>query len=108
MIRAPGVRSLQILLLAAIRVVDAAVQQQLAGAAFDGSERHLGKERHGVLIELGPTHGIEVVEQTNAVVIPAPPEIAGQRPQTLLRRRDETVERARLADNRGDLRSGFA
>ena len=43
--------------------------------------------------------GIEIAKEADAVVIPAPPEIAGERPEAFLGGRDEAVERARLADD---------
>ena len=58
----------------------------------------------GIVIQLPPAHRIQVAEQAGGIVVPAPPEIARQRPQPFLRRSDETVERAGLADHRRDLR----
>ena len=62
----------------------------------------------GIVIELPPAHGIEVAEQTAGIVVPAPPQVARQRPQALLRRSDEAVQGARFADDRSHLGSGLA
>ena len=61
----------------------------------------------GIVIELPPAHRIEVAEQAGGVVVPAPPQIARQRPEPLLRGRDEAVERARFAHHRRHLRGGL-
>ncbi len=49
------------------------------------------------MIELAPPQRIEFAKQTTRIVIPAPPEVAGQGPEPLLDRRDETVEGAGFA-----------
>ena len=105
--RAPGAVGLQIFLLAAVRVVDPAVQHQFARAALERRQRHLGQQRDGIVIQLPPAHRIQIAEQAGGIVVPAPPQIARQRPQPFLRRRDEAIERARLADHRRNLRGGF-
>ena len=105
--RAPGAVCLQVLLAAAVDVVDAAVQDEFGGAALDLAERHFVEQRDGILVELAPADGIEVAKQIDAVVIPAPPDVARERPEALLCRGDETVEGAGFADNRGDLVGGI-
>ena len=101
--RAPGAVGLQILLLAAVGVVDAAVQHQLGGAALDLVERNFVEQGDGILIRLAPARRVEIAKEADAVVVPTPPEIARERPEALLRRGDEAVEGARLADDGRDL-----
>ena len=103
---APGAVCPQIFLLAAIDIVDAAMQTEFGGAAFDFSQGHLVEQRDGILIELPPAGGIEIAKQADAVVVPTPAEIAGDRPKTLLGRGYEPIESARLADYRRDLGGG--
>ncbi len=59
------------------------------------------------MIQLAPAHRIQVAKQADGIVIPAPPQVARQRPQPLLRGRDEAIERAGFADHRRDLRGGL-
>ena len=73
---APGAVGLQILLLATVGVVDAAMQHQLCGAALDLVQRHFVEKGDGVLIRLAPACGAEIAKEADAVVVPAPPEIA--------------------------------
>ena len=98
----------QIFLLAAVDIIDAAMQTEFSGAAFDFSQGHLVEQRDGILIQLPPAGGIEIAKQADAVVVPTPAEIAGDRPKTLLGRGDEPVQRARLADHGRDLAGGFS
>ena len=97
---------LQILLHAAVGVVDAAVERQLGRALLDLVDRNLLQQRHRVVPELAPQHRIELAEQAGRVVVPAPPQILRERRQALVRRRDELPERPRLAHDRRQLRSG--
>ena len=69
-------------------------------------DRDLLQQRDRVVVELAPQHRIELAEQAGRVVVPAPPEVLRQRAQPLVRRRDELPERARLADDRRELRAG--
>ena len=73
------------------------MQDEFGGARFEFVERILVQQRDGTVIELTPAQRIEIVEQAGGIVIPAPPQVAGQRPESLLNRRDETVERAGFA-----------
>jgi len=75
------------------------VQDEFGGARFEFVERIFVQERDGTVIELSPAQRIEIAEQAGSIVIPAPPQVAGQRPEPLLGRRDKTVERAGLADH---------
>ncbi len=104
---APGAVGLEVLLLAAVGVVDAAVQHQLGGATLDLVERHLVEEGDWVLVRLAPACWVEIAEEADAVVVPAPPEIAGERPEALLRGGDEAVEGAGFADDGCDLVGGL-
>jgi hypothetical protein len=97
----------QIFALAAIRVVDAAVQHEFRRALFERSERNFAEHRNRIVIELAPGHRIDVAEQRRRIAVPAPPEIAREGPEALLHRRDETIEAARLADDGRDLRRGL-
>src|ERR1019366_8296020 len=90
--RTPGSLRTLMLAQAAIGVVDAAVQGKFGGARFEFGERILVQQRDGTVIELAPTLRIEFAEQADGIVIPAPPQVAGQRPEPFLDGRDETVE----------------
>jgi len=59
------------------------------------------------VIELAPAQRIEIAENAGGIVIPTPPEVASQRPQPLLRRRDKAIQRARLAHHRRNLSRSF-
>ena len=100
---APGAVGLQVLLLAAVGVVDASVQHQLCGATLDLVQRHFVEKRDWVLVRLAPACGAEVAKEADAVVVPTPPEIAGEGPEALLRRGDEAIEGAGFADDGRDL-----
>jgi hypothetical protein len=64
---------------------------------FKFGERILVQQRDGTVVELAPAQRVEVAEQAAGIVIPAPPQVAGQGPEPLLGRRDETVEGAGFA-----------
>ena len=78
--RAPGALGILVLAQAAIGVVDAAVEDEFGGARFQFGERVLVQQRDRTMIELAPAQRIEVAEQARGIVVPAPPQIAGQRP----------------------------
>ena len=101
---APGTIGSQIFLLAAIGVINAAVQHQFSGAAFQLRERNLRQQRDGIVVQFAETHRIQIAEQAGGIVVPAPPQVSRDGPQALLHRRDEAVQRARLADHRRHLR----
>ena len=103
----PGAVRVEILALAAIGIVDAAVQHQFTGAPFHHGQRNLRKQGDRIVIELPPAHRIEVAEQTAGVVVPTPPQVARQRPQPFLGGSDKAVERAGFADHRADLGRGL-
>ena len=94
----------QIFLQPTVRVIDAAVQHQFASAPLNGGERHFREQRDRVVVQFAETHGIEFAEDAGDFVIPAPPQIAGQRPETFLRGRDEAGQIAGFADHGRDLR----
>ena len=73
------------------------MQGEFGGARFEFGERILVQQRDRTVIELTPAQRIEIAEQAGGIVIPAPPQVAGQRPEPLLGRRDETVEGAGFA-----------
>ena len=95
----------QVLLHPAIGVVDAAVQRQLGDALFELFDGDLLQQRDGVVAALAPEDGIQLAEQARRVVVPAPPEVLRERRQPLMRGRDDLAERARLADDRRQLRA---
>src|ERR1035438_9549265 len=76
----PSAILLQILALAAVGVVDSAVQHEFSGAAFDLRERYFGEQRDRIVIQLPPAVRIEIEKQTSGVIVPAPPQIASERP----------------------------
>ncbi len=63
---APGAVRLEIFLLAAVGVVDPAVQHQFAGAALDAGQRHLAEQRDRIVVELPPARRIEVAKQARS------------------------------------------
>ncbi len=73
------------------------MQGEFGGARFEFLERILVQQRDRTVIELTPAQRIEIAEQAGGIVVPAPPQVAGQRPEPLLDRRDETVEGAGFA-----------
>src|ERR1700680_3370735 len=105
--RSPGPVCRKILPLAAVGVVDPAVQHQFPSAALDLCQRDLPQERDGVVIELHPAHWIEVEEQTAGIVVPTPPQVSGERPEPLLGGSDEAIESAGLAHHGRDLGGGL-
>ena len=102
----PGAVGMEILLLAAVAVVDAAVQDEFRGAAFDFTEGNFTEQRDGILIQLAPANRIQIAKEADTVVVPAPPEIAGQGPEALLSGGDEAIEGAGFADHRRDFTGG--
>ena len=79
------------------------MQNQLPRPAFDPRQGKLGQQRDGIVIKLPPADGIKIAKQAAGIVIPAPPNIAGERPKPLLGRCDEAIEGASLADDGRDL-----
>src|SRR5437762_12109606 len=98
--RSPGAVRAKILLLAAVRVIDPAVEHQFLGAALDSRQGNLCQQGDGIVIQLAPAYGIEVAEQAGGIMIPAPPQVSGERPESLPGRSDEPVESACLAHHR--------
>ena len=84
------------------------MKHQLSGAAFQPGKWNLVEQGNRVVVEFSPAHRVQVAEQTGGILIPAPPQIAGERPELLLGRGDKAVERASFADDRRDLGGGFA
>ena len=104
--RAPGVRRGQVFLHAPVGVIDAAVQHELRRALFQRVDGNLLEQRHRIVADLAPEHRVDVAEQADRGFVPAPPEIARERRQPLMRGRDELPQRARFADDRGELGAG--
>src|SRR5262249_33931194 len=105
--RAPSTIVVEVLAEAAVSVVDASMQDELGGTRFKLFQRELSQQRNRVLIEFAPARGIEIEKQAGGVMVPAPPQIAGQRPQAFLNWRDKAVEGTRFTDNWCQLRCGF-
>src|ERR1039458_7072736 len=82
--RTPGSLRILVLAQATIGVVDPAVQDEFGGARFELVERILVQQRDGAVIELTRQQRTEIAEQSGGIVIPAPPQVAGQRPEPLL------------------------
>ncbi len=55
------------------------------------------------MIGFAETSRVEIVKEADTIGVPAPPEIAGEGPETLLRGGDEAVEGAGFADDGSDL-----
>ncbi len=64
------------------------------------------EQRDGVVIELAPQHRIERPEQTDRVVVPAPPHVAGQRLEPVVRGHHELSDGAGLRNDRRELGAG--
>ena len=106
-LRAPGLVGAQILLLAAVAIIDAAVEHQFGGAPLQLLGGNLAEQGDGILIELRPAGRIQIAKQADAIRVPAPPDIVGERPEAFLGGRDEALEGARLADDRRHLVGRF-
>jgi hypothetical protein len=76
----------QILLHPAVGVVDAAVELELLRALLERFDGNLLQERNRVVIELSPADRIELAEERRRIVVPAPPQIPGERVEPLVRR----------------------
>ena len=87
---APSAVGLQILALAAVSVIDAAVQHQIARAGLELIEMHLTQQRYGVVVVMAPAVGVELPEQQRGIMVPTPGKVARNGPQALLDRRDES------------------
>src|SRR5208283_2121935 len=97
--RSPGALGFFVLAQAAIGIVDAAMQGELAGARLQSFERILIQQRDRTVIELTPAQGVDFAKQPGRIVIPAPPQITGQRPEPFLHRSNETVKGSGFAHN---------
>ena len=104
--RAPGVARAQVLLKAAVGVVDAAVQRQLRGPLLELVDRDLLQQGHRIVVERAPEDRIELAEEAGRIRVPAPPQVLRERAQPLMRRGDELPERPRFRDDRRQLRAG--
>src|SRR5579862_6209403 len=105
--RSPCAVGIEIFALAAIGVVDPAVQHKLAGTTLNYVQGNFRQQRDRIVIELPPAYGVEIAKQTAGIVVPTPPEVAGQSPQPFLSRRDKTIQGSRFADYRTDLSGGL-
>ena len=76
--RAPGLRRLHVLDPAAIRAVDAGVQDLFAAALFELVGGVFLQERNGVMRKLRPADRIDFAKDRRDLGLPAPPIIAGQ------------------------------
>ena len=100
---APGSIGFQILAHAPVGVIHAAVKHQLGRPGIQPGEGHLTQKCNRVVVEFAPARRIEIKEKAGRVVIPTPPEIAGQGPETLLQGSNEAIERTGLAHDRRHL-----
>src|SRR5271166_822737 len=94
--RAPGSVCLKVLAVAAVGVVNPAVQHQFPGTALDLCCGNLSKQRYGIVVKLPPAYGVEVAEQAAGVMVPTPPHVAGQCPEPLLGGSNQAVESSGL------------
>src|SRR5215468_8258338 len=101
----PSAVGLQVFALAAESVVDAAVQHHFAGAPLNAGKRNFTQERNWIVIELVPADRIEIAENTDGIVVPAPADVTSQSPEALLGGSDKAVKSAGLADHGGYLTS---
>ena len=104
--RAPCARGGEVFLHSPIGVVDATVQRELRDPLLEPVHGQSLEQRDGIVVELAPEDGIQLAEQGRCVAVPTPPEILRQRQQPLMAGRDEEPTRARLADDRRQLRPG--
>ena len=84
--RAPGPIGFEVFELCAAGrcVIDPAMKHQFACSALDLRERNFAQHGHRIVIKLPPAHWIQVAEQAGRIVVPGPPDIAGQRPKPFL------------------------
>src|SRR5208282_4984757 len=66
MFRAPGVVGLHILLLAAVDIIDAAVQGKFRGPALDLAEGKFIQKCDRILIQFAPARGVEIAKKGDA------------------------------------------
>ena len=94
----------KVLALAAIGVVDPAVQCELAGPLMERGEWYLRQERNRIVLEFSPAGGRDLSKETGRIDVPTPPEVSREGPELLLAGLDELVEAARFGDDRRHLR----
>src|SRR3989442_5156566 len=68
--------------MAAIRIVNAAMQHQLLCPALNTVQRDFAEHQYGIVIDLFESDRVEIAQETCRVMIPTPPEITSQGPQT--------------------------
>ena len=90
----------------AIRVVDPAVEDELRRALFQLFEGNLFEKRDRIVIQRAPRHRVQLPEQTGRVVIPAPPQVLGERTQPLMCGGDELLQGLGFADDGCELGAG--
>src|SRR5882762_5725449 len=105
--RSPSPIRVEILPLAAVGVIHPSVENKVPGAPLNRRQRHLRQERYRIVVELPPAYRIELPEQAGGIVIPAPPQIARQRPEALLNGSDKTIERSSFAHHGRELGRRF-
>ena len=104
--RAPRVLRRQVFLQPPVGLVDAAVKRELRRAQLELIDRDALQQRQRIVIARAPHDRVQIAEQAGALVVPAPPQVPGDRGQPLVDRRHELADRARLADDRRQLCAG--
>ena len=106
--RAPSAVCFKILALPAVGVVNAAVEAPIHPRVRSSTDRGISvSSAMGLWLELPPADRIEVAEQAGGLLVPTPPEVAREGPQTLMHGRNETVEGTGFAYDWSHLRGGL-
>ena len=101
--RTPRMFRLEVLLQPAIGIVDPAMELELLCPFLQRLDGDLLQERNRIVIELAPPDRIELPKEGRRIVVPAPPEVARERVESLMRRCRRLAERPRFADDRRQL-----
>ena len=83
------------------------MKHKFPGAALDLREGHLVQQRNRIIVQLAEAHRVQIAEQADAILIPAPPKVTRESPEALLGGGNEAVEHPRLTHDRCYLRGGF-
>ena len=75
---APGGNLAHVFLQPPIGLVDAAVEDHFGRPHFQPLGRELGQQGDRIMVQLPPANGVEVAEEIDDLVVPAPPQISGQ------------------------------
>src|SRR2546428_4892680 len=105
--RAPRPVRFEVFAMAPVRVIDSPMQHELLCSPLNPVQRNFAQHQDRIVIQVLESRWIKIVKQTRRIVIPAPPQIPSQRPQSLERRSDESIERARFTHDGGHLGCRF-